>query len=341
MNNKRKSYHQLRRFSWSNNQVKNEGEMFLESSVLEWYEAKHAKPSINEIRFVNKHCLRSCPYCNSNSTSKNGYTKIGIQRFICCDCGKRFNALTGTIFDSKKIPISERIEFLLHLFEFHSISSSSFDNRNSGTTGRFWLKQIFVVLKNIQDNVVLDGDIQIDEKALPVVKREIVKKANGKMPKGFSKNQLIVFCGISNKASFMLYAGRGKTTEEQAINIYGKHIKENSNLIHDGEKSHNVVIEKLHLKSFSYSAKELIKLDDKDNPLDMVNKLCLAIENFISAHGGYEREEIQDWLNLLWFILNGPKDRYDKVLLFIQMALKTRKRLKYREAIRKKDDTIE
>lgn len=85
----------------------------------------------------------------------------------------------------------------------------------------------------------------------------------------------------------------------------------------------------------------MVKLDDKDNPLDMVNKLCLAIENFISAHGGYEREEIQDWLNLLWFILNGPKDRYDKVLLFIQMALKTRKRLKYREAIRKKDDIIE
>lgn len=139
----------------------------------------------------------------------------------------------------------------------------------------------------------------------------------------------------------MIFVRRGRANEKEVLKIYGKHIKEGSTLIHDGEKTHGVLVRALDLKSITYNAKDLIKLDDKDNPLNMVNKLCLAIETFMSAHGGYDREEIQDWLNLLWFITNGPKGRYDKVLLFIQMALKTRKRVKYREVIKKKDDAID
>ena len=58
-------------------------------------------------------------------------------------------ALTNTIFDSKKIPISEWIEYLLHLFEFHPINSTAYDNRNSPTTGKYWLIKTFEVLKGI------------------------------------------------------------------------------------------------------------------------------------------------------------------------------------------------
>jgi hypothetical protein len=35
------------------------------------------------------------------------------------------------VFDSRKIMISEWMEFLIHLFEFHSLVSSSRDNRNA------------------------------------------------------------------------------------------------------------------------------------------------------------------------------------------------------------------
>ncbi|MBQ1476159.1 MAG: hypothetical protein IIZ21_02625, partial [Firmicutes bacterium] len=37
-------------------------------------------------------------------------------------CGCSFSPLTGTIFEDRKIPISEWIEYLIHLFEFHSIN---------------------------------------------------------------------------------------------------------------------------------------------------------------------------------------------------------------------------
>ena len=79
------------------------------------------------------------------------------------DCNRKFTSLTNTIFDSKKIPISEWIEFLLHLFEYHSIITSSRDNRNSSTTGRYWLQKVFTVIKNCQSNVKLKGNVYLDE----------------------------------------------------------------------------------------------------------------------------------------------------------------------------------
>ncbi len=48
-----------------------------------------------------------------------------IRRYRCLDCGKAFSLLTGTVFDVHKIPVSEWIKYMIHLFEFHSLSSSA------------------------------------------------------------------------------------------------------------------------------------------------------------------------------------------------------------------------
>lgn len=54
------------------------------------------------------------------------------------------------------------------------------------------------------------------------------------------------------------------------------------------------------------------------------------------AHGGYDRDNLQDYMNLISFILNEPNDRYEKVDLFINMALNSPKRVKYRDVMSKK-----
>lgn len=56
---------------------------------------------------------------------KSGDYGNGARRYRCLDCGKAFSPLTGTLFDANKIPISEWIEYMIHLFEFHSLSSSA------------------------------------------------------------------------------------------------------------------------------------------------------------------------------------------------------------------------
>lgn len=322
--------HSLRHFSWSLKNDKSPGQILIENTALEWYEAKHRKIGAEEINFINSNCLTSCPFCGEKVTVKDGFTSNGIRRLKCNSCGKRFNALTNTIFDSKKIPISEWIEYLLHLFEFHSINSSSFDNRNARSTGKYWLEKIFLVLKDIQKNVVLKDVAYIDETFFPVIKRDIIK-LNGKKLRGISRNQICVVTGCDNKNnSFFFVTDVSKLDEVESLKFYGAHIEPKTKIIHDSEKSHNIVVEQLNLEEEKYDSRELRNLPDEENPMEPINTYHRLLAAFISAHAGYNREELQDWLNLFWFIVNGPKNRYDKVLSFIEMALKTRKTLRFR-----------
>ncbi len=333
----RKKSQPLRDFSWSTKKEKTLGEKLVENTVKEWYEAKHRKQSKDEIKFINSQKIDTCPYCGSNNFYKSGKTSNGIQRFFCHDCSKRFNVLTGTIFDSKKIPISEWIEFLLHLFEFHSIKSSSFDNRNAETTGKFWLQKVFLVLKDVQNDVILSGDVYIDEKFFSVICKDIVKK-DGKALRGISKNKICVATGLCEDCSFFIQTNASKLDEITSFKAYGKHIKPGSHLIHDREKSHNVLIEKLNLESSAYDPADYKNVPDSKNPLNPINQVHRILKIFMDAHGGYNRKQLQDWLNLFWFISNGPKDKYDKALLFIELAIKKRKKLRFRECFKKNDD---
>lgn len=103
MNKKeRRKYPSLRSFTWSEDPEKSEGQLLVENTVQEWYDAKHATSSIFEIEFINSLDIKQCPFCESNDFTKYGHKKDGTQRYICKECGKRFTALTNTIFDSKK-----------------------------------------------------------------------------------------------------------------------------------------------------------------------------------------------------------------------------------------------
>lgn len=95
------------------------------STISEWYDAKHRKPSREEIKFVNSIAIGECPYCGSKELIKDGFvktTELAIRK--CKNCNRRFNPLTGTIFDSRKIALSEWIEYLMHLFQFHSVKTA-------------------------------------------------------------------------------------------------------------------------------------------------------------------------------------------------------------------------
>jgi len=52
-------------------------------------------------------------------------------------------------------------------------------------------------------------------------------------------------------------------------------------------------------------------------------------------HGGYNREDLQDWMNLIWFILSKPDNRYEKIDLFLNMALNAPGKVRYRDRMAK------
>ena len=93
---------------------------FYDDTKYEWYAAKHRKPSPAELSLVNGLSIECCPHCGGTHFKKSGYYSNGTRRYRCLDCGRVFSPLTGTMFDAHKILVSEWIEYMIHLFEFHS-----------------------------------------------------------------------------------------------------------------------------------------------------------------------------------------------------------------------------
>ena len=221
------------------------------------------------------------------------------------------------------------------MFEFHSINSTAYDNRNSPTTGKYWLIKTFEVLKGIQNDVVLDGTVYLDETYFTKVRSKLVTK-DGKKLRGISRNKIGVGVACNETKSIFIVTGTSKPSRKSTKETYSQHIARGSVLVHDDEHSHNILIEELKLESIVYPTAETKELSDKDNPLYPVNNLHLLLKQFIRNHGAYDREHLQDWLNLFWFIMNEPKDKYDKVLKFIEMAVLSPKKVRYRDAMSSK-----
>lgn len=328
----------LKVLPWDKNIQVTDTQQLISSTIHEWYDAKHCISSTEEIQLINNIRKEYCPYCNSKEIVKNGFYRNGIQRYCCKSCGKKFSPLTNTIFEAKKIPISEWIEYLIHLFEFHSIRTSARDNRNSESTGKYWLIKVFEVLRDIQNDIVLEGDIYLDEMYFPVIKSKVATK-NGKKLRGISRNKIGVGAAFDDKGNYVLIVEHtSKPSDKSTWKTFGKHIKEGSHLIHDGERSHGILIRNLKLTNEVYSTEMTKGMDDSKNPLNPINRIHALSKRFMKAHGGYDRDHLQDWMNLIWFILSKPENRYEKIEKFIELALNSPRRVKFRDAMRKNTD---
>ena len=326
----------LSSLNWDDKKEKTETQQLISSTIKEWYEAKHRGISEEEVKLMNTVEITKCRLCEASEIIRYGKYRSGIKRYYCNECHHSFSALTNTIFEDRKIPISEWIEYLIHLFEFHSIRSSARDNRNANSTGKYWLIKVFSVLEGIQDNVMLSGDIYLDEMMFPVVKHKEVLK-NGKKLKGISRNKIAVAAAYDSNGNYLFIVEyTSKPSDRSTWKALGTHIKEGSHLIHDGERSHGILIRRLGLTETVYLTAETKGLSDRDNPLDPINDIHSLAKRFMKAHGGYNRDDLQDWMNLIWFILSKPDNRYEKIEKFINLALYAPKKVKFRDVMTKK-----
>lgn len=124
-NNKSSSWgRSLRCLPWDHQEDLSTSRKLISSTAHEWYDAKHRKTSDEEVALINEVSIKSCRRCGSVDFKRNGRYSSGITRHMCNDCHRSFSAITSTIFKERKIPISEWIEYRIHLFEFHSITTS-------------------------------------------------------------------------------------------------------------------------------------------------------------------------------------------------------------------------
>ena len=108
-------------------------------------------------------------------------------------------------------------------------------------------------------------------------------------------------------------------------------------LIHDGENSRKILIETFGLIEEVHTTKETRNLSDDDNPMELINAVHRSLKRFVRQHPAYDRDDLQDWLNLFWFIYtNHGILMDDKVKKFFLMAILTHKVIGFREIFAKK-----
>lgn len=123
---------------WTDSSNATGRQKFIDKHNQENYYDKQPKVrNSDEWEFLNLMEAERCSYCGSEDISRFGYTVSHIRRFRCGRCRRTFTVLTGTVFDSHKIPISEWIEFCLAIFREQSFTSASKTNKNSYATTRY------------------------------------------------------------------------------------------------------------------------------------------------------------------------------------------------------------
>ena len=277
-----------------------------------------------------------CPNCGSYTFISNGHTKNGTQRYKCL-CGKVFSAASNSLFFGTKVNINAWYSFIEGIVSETSTKAACIKAKISYTTGHYWMKKIFKVLEMFQDNIVMSGDIYLDETYVGVEESK-EKKIYGKKMRGLSKNKICIVLMNNGEHVLAIKCGFGRPKEKHYYNLCFEHIKEGSTLIHDEEHVHNILIKKLNLKSKAYNAaggKALKKLAMKE--LQPINDECRKLKYFLSKHKGIDKDNIQDYLNLYAFITNckmKDENLYFASNLLLKLLFLADEKIKFRDVIK-------
>jgi transposase-like protein len=310
-------------------------QLLIKKSHKSAYEFRHEQFAF-DTEFFNSFIRDSCPLCGSENIKMFGHEHSGMQRYRCSNCNKTFTPVTGTIFEARKLPISAWADFLVQTLSFESIAVITGENRRSDTTIPYWIAKTFAVLEGVQDSIMLSGNVQIDETYYPIPGKDKVLK-DGKYLRGLSRNQICIGVGCDDSGnSYCVREGLGKTSASKTMEAFGSHIMAGSHLIHDMERGHNKLVEELRLDDEVYNSKLLKTLEDRDNPLKEVNHLCYLLKRFLHSHSGFDRGNLDGWLNLFSVAMNPPRNKMKKVEFVLNRAMCSPNTLRFRDFYSKK-----
>ena len=323
-----------KRTPWDDRKELSATQEFIQMHYVARYLERHPTlEEANEAAMINSYEPCRCPFCGSEQFAKIGYDANGIRRYKC-SCGKKFKPTTGTIFDSRKIPISEWIEYCLNIFRYISLNAGSWNNRNAISTSKYWLEKLFLTLDGYQDNIVLSDTVWLDETYYAVIMRDRQRNDEGNLLRGLSRNQICVGVATDKKQTVCVVEGFGKPSQKRSYQAFKDHIKPGATLVHDKETTHKKLVEKLSLTSVAYASKDLKGLADSENPLDPVNRIHSLLKMFLNAHSGFNRDDLQGYLNLYTFAINPPIEPLEKVEKIIKLVFENPKSLRYRDQFR-------
>ena len=254
----------------------------------------------------------TCPACGSNEHVSNGHTPDGKQRYLCTNCHKPYTLLSNTIFHSANKSFDTWAAYLTLITFNVPLEMAEEVCGISHPTAMLWRQKVFATIDGYQDHLYLSDRVWIDETY--IFDSSLLHDDSFRKKRGLSKNLICIVVAIDiHKNTYAIVCGHGKPSATRIYKALKDHIVKGSTVVHDGEKAHNMLIEKLGLVS------EVYKADPKDrNYLEnmaLINNMCSWLKRYIYRFIGMRMDNLPSYLN--WFVylfrVKGAADRWSKM----------------------------
>ena len=249
----------------------------------------------------------TCPKCGSTKYHKDGISNAKHIRYRCEDCDCSYTLLTNSIFNSAKLPFHKLMSYI-QLMSFNvplELMSQILDI--APNTAELWRKKIFETVNGYQDYLILSDNVFIDETYIEDY--EVLAIKDDKHLRGLSKSKICIVVAIDTyKNMVAIISGHGKPSSKRIIKALKTHIKQGSNIIHDGDHSHQQLIDELNCTD------EIYKANNKDDyyleNMKLINNMCAWLKRYIWSFIGMDINNLQSYLN--WFVYLQRVKRYDE-----------------------------
>ena len=254
----------------------------------------------------------TCPICGSDNAVSFGYSPEGLPRYRCSECGKHYTLLSNTIFHSTNKSFDTWALYLTLMTFNVPLEMAEEVCEMSHPTAMLWRQKVFATVDGYQEHLYLRDRVWIDETY--VFDSTLLHDDNFKQKRGLSRNLICIVVAIDiHKNTYAVICGHGKPSATRIYKVLKDHIVKGSTIVHDGEKAHNMLIEKLELVGEAYIA------DTKDkNYLEnmaLINNMCSWLKRYIYRFIGMRMDNLQSYLN--WFVylfrVKGAVDRWPKM----------------------------
>jgi len=173
--------------------------------------------------------------------------------------------------------------------------------------------------------------VWLDETYYPVINSQIDRKDDGSKYRGLSHNQICIGAATDKENIVCIVEGTGKPSQRKTFDAFSNHIVTGSTLVHDKEATHKKLVLMRGLISQEHLSKDLKKYKDSENPMNPINRIHDSLKKFLNAHSGFNRDNLQGYLNLFAFVRNPPHEPLEKVEKIVKLAFENPKSLRYRE----------
>ena len=254
----------------------------------------------------------TCPTCGSDEYVSNGHTPDGKRRYLCKNCNKPYTLLSNTIFHSTNKSFDTWATYLTLMTFNVPLEMAEEVCGISHSTAMLWRQKVFATIDGYQDHLYLRDRVWIDETY--IFDSTMLHDDDFKQKRGLSKNLICIVVAIDiHKNTYAVICGHGKPSATRIYNALKDHIIEGSTIVHDDEKAHNMLIEKLGLVSEAYKADT--KNKNYLENMALINNMCSWLKRYIYRFIGMKMDNLQSYLN--WFVylfrVKGAADQWPKM----------------------------